>query len=197
MSKHSNLSANTSTNNAHNTLYGKVALDVLQSAKKIKLLVCDVDGVFSDGRIYLGNDGEELKAFHTKDGFGIKALCSSGVDVAIITGRRSAIVANRMTALNVKHIIQGQEDKLPALINLAKQLNLTSDQIAYIGDDIPDLACILHVGLGISVQDAHPAISAKANYTTFTRGGFGAVREVCDLIMQCQGTLDNATGASV
>jgi 3-deoxy-D-manno-octulosonate 8-phosphate phosphatase (KDO 8-P phosphatase) len=102
-----------------------------------------------------------------------------------------------MSALNVKHIVQGEENKLPALIHLAKQLNLTADEIAYIGDDIPDLACILHVGLGISVSDAHPAVSAKANYTTFTRGGFGAVREVCDLIMQCQGTLDNATGASI
>jgi 3-deoxy-D-manno-octulosonate 8-phosphate phosphatase (KDO 8-P phosphatase) len=179
------------------TLYGDVSLDVLERAKKIKLLVCDVDGVFSDGRIYLGNDGEELKAFHTKDGFGIKALGSSGVDVAIITGRRSAIVANRMSALNVKHIVQGQEDKLPALMTLAQQLNVAPDEIAYIGDDIPDLACILHVGLGISVSDAHPAISAKANYITFINGGFGAVREVCDLIMQSQGTLDDATGASV
>jgi len=184
-------------NNSPNTLYGEVSLEVLQRAKKIKLLVCDVDGVFSDGRIYLGNDGEELKAFHTKDGFGIKALGSSGVDVAIITGRRSVIVANRMSALNVKHIVQGQEDKLPALIHLAKQLNLTPDEIAYIGDDIPDLACILHVGLGISVSDAHPSVSANSNYSTFIRGGFGAVREVCDLIMQCQGTLDNATGSSV
>ncbi len=188
---------NVSINAKTNTLYGDVPQAILDKAKRIKLLICDVDGVFSDGRIYLGNDGEELKAFHTKDGFGIKALVSSGVDVAIITGRRSAIVANRMSALNVKHIVQGQEDKLPALVDLAKQLNLTPDQIAYIGDDIPDLACIFHVGLGISVFDAHPAVSAKADYTTFIRGGFGAVREVCDLIMQCQDTLDNATGASV
>jgi 3-deoxy-D-manno-octulosonate 8-phosphate phosphatase (KDO 8-P phosphatase) len=180
-----------------NTLYGDVCESILNRAKQIKLLVCDVDGVFSDGRIYLGNDGEELKAFHTKDGFGIKALGSSGVDVAIITGRKSAIVANRMSALNVKHIIQGQEDKLPALIDLAEQLNLTLNEIAYIGDDIPDLPCITHVGLGVAVSDAHPAIVSRANYTTFIRGGFGAVREVCDLIMQCQNTLDSATGASV
>ena len=153
---------------ANHTLYGEVATSVLQHAKQIKLLVCDVDGVFSDGRIYLGNDGEELKAFHTKDGFGIKALGSSGVDVAIITGRRSAIVANRMSALNVKHIVQGQEDKLPALMTLAKQLNISAEQIAYIGDDIPDLACILHVGLGIAVADAHPAVLAQSNYTTYT-----------------------------
>jgi 3-deoxy-D-manno-octulosonate 8-phosphate phosphatase (KDO 8-P phosphatase) len=179
------------------TLYGDISKGVFERAKKIKLLVCDVDGVFSDGRIYLGNDGEELKAFHTKDGFGIKALGNSGVDVAIITGRRSAIVANRMSALNVKHIVQGQENKLPALKHLAKQLNLAPDEIAYIGDDIPDLACIIYVGLGIAVSDAHPGVSIKADYTTFTQGGFGAVREVCDLIMQSQGALDDATGASI
>lgn len=180
-----------------NTLYGQVAEQTLAKAKQIKLLVCDVDGVFSDGRIYLGNDGEELKAFHTKDGFGIKALGSSGVEVAIITGRNSNIVAKRMKALNVKHIIQGQEDKLPALIELAKQLNIALSDIAYVGDDIPDLACISQVGLGIAVQDAHPQVLNSADYCTFTRGGFGAVREICDLIMQCQQTLDNATGASI
>jgi 3-deoxy-D-manno-octulosonate 8-phosphate phosphatase (KDO 8-P phosphatase) len=184
-------------NTSPNTLYGMVNESVLVQAKKIKLLVCDVDGVFSDGRIYLGNDGEELTAFHTQDGFGIKALGRSGVDVAVMTGRRSAIVANRMTALNVKHIIQGQEDKLPALLTLAKELALNIDEIAYIGDDMPDLPCIIQVGLGIAVQDAHPLVKLKADYTTFTLGGFGAVREVCDLIMQCQGTLDGAKGASI
>jgi 3-deoxy-D-manno-octulosonate 8-phosphate phosphatase (KDO 8-P phosphatase) len=186
-----------SENNTSNTLYGMVDSNILARAAHIKLLVCDVDGVFSDGRIYLGNDGEELKAFHTKDGFGIKALASSGVDVAIITGRRSNIVATRMKALNVKHIIQGEENKLPALITLAKQLNLTTEQIAYIGDDTPDLACINHVNLGVAVQDAHPQVRNDANYITFTRGGFGAVRELCDLIMQSQNTLNTARGASV
>lgn len=180
-----------------NTLYGNIQSDILAKAQQIKLLVCDVDGVFSDGRIYLGNDGEELKAFHTKDGFGIKALGASGVDVAIITGRNSAIVANRMKALNVAHIIQGQEDKLPALIELIKKLGINISEVAYIGDDVPDLACIEAVGLGISVSDAHPLVLQGSNYTTFTRGGFGAVRETCDLIMQTQGSLTSATGASI
>jgi 3-deoxy-D-manno-octulosonate 8-phosphate phosphatase (KDO 8-P phosphatase) len=180
-----------------NTLYGNVDNNVLAKAAQIKLLVCDVDGVFSDGRIYLGNDGEELKAFHTKDGFGIKALGASGVAVAIITGRNSTIVANRMKALNVAHIIQGQEDKLPALSNLIEQLNITINEVAYIGDDVPDLPCIEAVGLGISVSDAHPLVLRAADYATFTRGGFGAVREICDLIMQSQNTLDNASGASI
>jgi 3-deoxy-D-manno-octulosonate 8-phosphate phosphatase (KDO 8-P phosphatase) len=186
-----------SSNNLTNTLYGPVDEKILVKAKKIKLLVCDVDGVFSDGRIYLGNNGEELKAFHTKDGFGIKALSNSGVDVAIITGRRSAIVANRMAALNVKHIIQGEENKLPALLSLAEKLSINLYEIAYIGDDMPDLPCILEVGLGIAVKDAHPMVLAKADYTTFTLGGFGAIREVCDLIMQNQNSLDSATGASI
>jgi 3-deoxy-D-manno-octulosonate 8-phosphate phosphatase (KDO 8-P phosphatase) len=180
-----------------NTLYGDVHTDILAKAQQIKLLVCDVDGVFSDGRIYLGNDGEELKAFHTKDGFGIKALGASGVDVAIITGRNSAIVANRMKALNVAHIIQGQEDKLPALLLLIKELSININEVAYIGDDVPDLACIEAVCLGISVADAHPLVLQSANYTTFTRGGFGAVRETCDLLMQAQGNLSSATGASI
>ncbi len=180
-----------------NTLYGNVENDILAKAQQIKLLVCDVDGVFSDGRIYLGNDGEELKAFHTKDGFGIKALGANGVDVAIITGRNSAIVANRMKALNVAHIIQGQEDKLPALMSLIEQLNITIEEVAYIGDDVPDLPCIETVGLGISVSDGHPLVLRAANYITFTRGGFGAVRETFDLIMQSQNNLDNASGASI
>ena len=179
------------------TLYGQVSSGVLTQAANIKLLVCDVDGVFSDGRIYLGNDGEELKAFNTKDGFGIKALGKSGVDVAVITGRQSNIVQQRMTALDVKFIVQGEEDKLPALKSIAKSLELNMDQIAYIGDDVPDLVCIEAVGLGVAVNDAHPLVKASANYITFNKGGFGAVRELCDLIMQSQNTLHLASGASI
>ena len=179
------------------SLYGKVDDSIWQKAKGIKLFICDIDGVFSDGRIYLGNAGEELKAFHTKDGYGIKALGASGVDVAVITGRQSTIVQTRMTALNVKHIVQGQEDKLPALKNIAKSLNLQAEQIAYIGDDMPDYECLNYVGLSIAVSDAHPTILKVCDYITYTRGGFGAVREACDLMMQSQGTLANATGASI
>jgi 3-deoxy-D-manno-octulosonate 8-phosphate phosphatase (KDO 8-P phosphatase) len=179
------------------TLYGEISTTIAEQCKKIKLLVCDIDGVFSDGRIYLGNNGEELKAFHTKDGFGIKALIASGVDVAVITGRQSNIVYTRMKALNVNHIIQGQENKLPALKKIAEQLQLQPEQIAYIGDDIPDLECIRYVGLGVAVQDAHPSIYQNADYVTSINGGFGAVRELCDTIMYCQNTLAGASGASV
>ena len=179
------------------TLYGDVTAQVFEQAKKIKLLVCDVDGVFSDGRIYLGNDGEELKAFHTKDGFGMKALEKSGVMTAVITGRRSNIVKNRMTALNVTHIVQGEEDKLPALKEIAAKESVALDEIAFIGDDCPDLPCIKAVGLGVAVSDAHPAVINGADYKTFTKGGFGAVRELCDLIMLAQNNLHLAKGASV
>lgn len=179
------------------TAYGNIATTIFDSAKKIKLFVCDIDGVFSDGRIYLGNDGEELKAFHTKDGYGVKALGANGVDVAVITGRQSNIVQQRMSALQVKHIVQGQENKLPALKKIMLAYNLSAEQVAYIGDDMPDYECMSYVGLSIAVQDAHPSILALADYTTFTRGGFGAVREVCDLLMLSQNTLAKATGASI
>jgi len=179
-----------------NTLYGEVSNDVINKAADIQLLICDVDGVFSDGRIYLGNDGEELKAFHTKDGYGIKALIASGIDVAIITGRRSKIVSNRMKSLNVKHIIQGEEQKFSTLVSLIEQLNINIKNVAYIGDDMPDSECILSVGLGIAVNDSHPQILTQAKYVTFTKGGFGAVREVCDLIMQSQNSLVDASGSS-
>ncbi|MEW6990280.1 3-deoxy-manno-octulosonate-8-phosphatase KdsC [Colwelliaceae bacterium 6441] len=179
------------------TLYGEISQNTFEKAKKIKLFVCDIDGVFSDGRIYLGNDGEELKAFHTKDGYGIKALGANGVDVAVITGRQSTIVQTRMTALNVKHIVQGEENKLPALKNIIKTQGLSADQVAYIGDDMPDYQCMEYVGLSVAVNDAHPTILALADYTTTIKGGFGAVREVCDIIMQSQNTLKYATGASI
>lgn len=188
---------NTATNSLITSLYGQIDAQILTRAEKIKLLICDIDGVFSDGRIYLGNDGEELKAFNTKDGFGIKALGQNGVDVAVITGRKSNIVEKRMTALDVKYIVQGQEDKLPALKNIAKKLNLSPEQIAYIGDDVPDLPCIEYVGLGVAVADAHPLVKRGSNYITFINGGYGAVRELCDLIMQSQNTLYKAKGASI
>lgn len=179
------------------SLYGPIADDVWKKAQQIKLFICDIDGVFSDGRIYLSNDGEELKAFHTKDGYGIKALGANGVDVAVITGRRSNIVQTRMSALNVKHIVQGEENKLPALKHMLEQLSLSPKQVAYIGDDMPDFQCMEYVGFSIAVNDAHPTILSIADYTTSIRGGFGAVREMCDIIMQSQGTLANAKGASI
>lgn len=169
-----------------NTLYQPVPDSIISKAAATKLLICDVDGVFSDGRIYLGNQGEELKAFHTRDGYGIKALRQAGVEVAVITGRNSAIVQQRMTALTVPYIYQAQENKLAAFADLQQQLQLNVDQIAYIGDDLSDWAVMQHCGLSVAVNDAHPYLRQQADYITTIAGGFGAVRELCDLILISQ-----------
>ena len=179
------------------TLYGEILESVWVKAQQVKLLICDVDGVFSDGRIYLGNDGEELKAFHTKDGFGIKSIINAGIEVAIITGRQSTIVQNRMAGLGIKHIFQGQGDKFSVYQKLLTLMNLNPNTVAYIGDDMVDKTVMDHCGLGIAVQDAHPALLIDCDYQTFTAGGFGAVRESCDLILASQDMLHNAQGMSV
>ena len=177
-------------------LYQPLNDDARSRAQKIKLLICDIDGVFSDGRIYLGNQGEELKAFNTKDGFGIKALINSGFEVAVITGRHSQIVQQRMTSLTVPHIYQGQENKLQAYQQLKDKLQLTDEQIAYIGDDGPDLPVMELVGFAVAVNDAHPLIKRISHYTTMLPGGFGAVRELTDLLMLENGKPLTSEGTS-
>ncbi len=167
-------------------LYQPLSTEQEARAKQIKLLICDIDGVFSDGRIYLGNQGEELKAFHTKDGFGIKALIHSGIEVAVITGRKSHIVESRMKSLTVKHIYQGQENKRLAYQELKNSLSLSDNEIAYIGDDSPDIPVMEQVGFAVATNDAHPLVIKLAHYRTLNRGGFGAVRELTDLLMLCQ-----------
>lgn len=169
-----------------NQLYQTVSDEVLQSASRIRLLICDIDGVFSDGRIYLGNNGEELKAFHTRDGYGIKAVRQAGIEVAVITGRRSAIVQKRMTALTVSHIYQGQENKVAAFNELLVKLQLNAKDVAYIGDDLADWAVMQHCGLAVAVKDAHPYLVRQAGYITSLPGGYGAVRELCDLLLISQ-----------
>lgn len=166
--------------------YQAIPLEVIESAKNIRLLICDIDGVFSDGNIYLGNSGEELKTFNTKDGFGIKALMNAGVEVAVITGRESQIVNQRMKSLGVKYIYQGMEDKLTGYLQLLDDLALTAKQVAYIGDDYPDAPVMQEVGLAVAVQDAHPYLRKIAHITTTLKGGRGAVRELTDLILMAQ-----------
>lgn len=180
-----------------NSIYGPIKQDIADKFKQAKLFICDIDGVFSDGRIYMGNQGEELKAFHTRDGFGIKAIINAGIQVAVITGRKSHIVEKRMTSLGIQHIYQGQEDKLQAYAKLKSQLNITDQQIAYIGDDVPDLSVMQQVGLAIAVSDAHPIIQQVSHYQTKIRGGFGAVRECCDIFLQTREILEKAQGMSV
>lgn len=179
------------------TLYGAVPANIYAACNDIKMLVLDVDGVLSDGQIYMGNNGEELKAFNSKDGYGIKAVSQCGVDIAVITGRRSNIVEQRMTALNAKYIIQGEENKIQALSQLMAQLKLQSKDIASIGDDMPDLGLFELSELKVAVNDAHPFVKQQANFITRLSGGNGAVREFCDLILQAKGKLDSIHGASM
>lgn len=180
-----------------NTLYGELEESLLAKFAKVKLLVCDVDGIFSDGRIYMGNEGEELKAFHTLDGYGLKSLAKIGITVAVVTGRQSKIVHNRMSALGVEHIIQGQEQKREAVAQLQRELNISPNQTASLGDDMPDLGMFVLSQLKLSVVTGHPFVKQQADYVTVTPGGFGAVREVCDQLLLAQGKLEEVHGASV
>lgn len=165
-------------------------IDLTRQAGCVRLLALDVDGVLSDGHLYFGNQGEEIKAFNSLDGHGIKMLQASGVKVAIVTGRTSNIVAQRAKQLGIELVLQGREDKLKALHELTEHLHLDWNAMAYIGDDLPDLAAIIKVGLGISVPNAANTMAQYSQYVTRLSGGHGAVREVCDLIMQAQGTWD-------
>jgi len=163
--------------------------ELIRKAKKIQLLVLDVDGVMTDGSVFFTALGDELKAFNILDGQGIKALIKHNIGVAIITGRRSPLTAKRANDLNIKHLLQGREDKKIALTELSEELAIPFDQIAYIGDDLPDLSAIIASGLGITVPNCHPFIKQHADFCTQTHGGKGAVREVSDLILNSKDLL--------
>lgn len=165
--------------------------DILEKAKQIKLVVFDVDGVLTDGSLFFGDDGQEYKAFNSRDGHGMKMLRETGVEVGIITGRQSEVVKHRMNNLGIEHVYQGKLEKLPAFEELIAKLGVTKDQVAYAGDDVVDLPVILKVGLAIAVQDAHALVKQHAHWTTPNGGGRGAARDVCELIMQAQNTLDD------
>ncbi|WJY14714.1 3-deoxy-manno-octulosonate-8-phosphatase KdsC [Pectobacteriaceae bacterium CE90] len=179
------------------TCYGPVDSRVLAKARDIRLLICDVDGVLSDGLIYMGNQGEELKAFHVRDGYGIRCLLTSGIDIAIITGRSAQLLVDRCITLGITHLYQGQSDKLLAFQKLLDELSLTADQVAYIGDDLIDWPVMAQVGLSVAVADAHPLLLPTADYITRISGGHGAVREICDLILLAQDKLEYAKGLSI
>lgn len=165
--------------------------DILAKAKDIKLVIFDVDGVLTDGSIIIGDDGQEYKAFHSRDGHGMRLLQYTGVEIAIITGRTSKVVEHRMNNLGITHVFQGQQVKLPAFEKLIGSLNLEPQQCAYVGDDWVDLAIMRRVGLAIAVQDAAPLIKKHAHWITPSGGGKGAAREVCELIMEGQGSLQD------
>lgn len=166
--------------------------DIMEKAAQIRLAIFDVDGVLTDGRLFYGDHGEEYKAFHSRDGHGMKMLQASGVKIAIITGRNSGVVSHRMSSLGIEHVYQGQLDKLPAYEELLRKLQLTPSQVAYTGDDVMDLPIMLRTGLAIAVQDAYPLVKQHAHWITTHKGGQGAVRDVCELLMNARGTLETA-----
>ena len=168
-----------------------------EKALQIKLLVLDVDGVLSDGKLYFSNQGDELKSFSTLDGLGIKLLQQSGVKVALISGRDSLIVRNRANNHGIAEnlVFQGKQDKLVILDSIIAAEGLHYADVAYMGDDLPDLPCIRKVALSITVPNAHSLIKEYAHYETIIDGGSGAVREVCDWILQAQGNYEKATAA--
>ena len=163
--------------------------DVLDKAAQIQLVIFDVDGVLTDGRLYLGNDGNEYKAFHIRDGHGIRMLLDAGVEVAIISGRHAASVERRMADLGIRHAYLGVQDKLAAFDNLLVRLGLTVDQVAFVGDDLIDLPVMSRVGLAIAVRDADPFVKQHTHWQTPSRGGRGAARDVCELLLEARGQL--------
>lgn len=158
--------------------------------QNIRLLILDVDGVMTDGGLTIGDDGQEYKTFHSHDGLGMKLLKASGVSLAIITGRTSNVVKKRAESTGVAHFYQGAEDKLEAFCDLMKSSGLQADQCAFMGDDVVDLPPMLQCGLAIAVPDSPALLLERAHYVTCKAGGRGAVREVCEMIMQAQGTFD-------
>lgn len=166
--------------------YQAVTPQLWALAKQIRLLILDVDGVLSDGLIYMGNQGEELKAFHVRDGYGIRCVLNGGIEVALITGRQSQLVADRCATLGIRYLYQGQTDKQQALAALQQKLACPLVQMAYLGDDLIDLPVMCQTGLSIAVADAHPLLLPHAHYRTRQKGGHGAVREVCDLLLLAQ-----------
>lgn len=169
-----------------------IPTDIRARAARIRLAVFDVDGVLTDGRLWYAEDGHELKAFHVHDGLGLKQLRAHGIEVAIITARISHLVAQRMAELDIVHVYQGQDDKLACFRQLLHALDLDAAQCAYTGDDLPDLAVMGEVGLAVAVANAHAWVAERAHWQTRQTGGNGAVREVCDLLLDAQGHRDAA-----
>ncbi|MDT8438204.1 MAG: HAD hydrolase family protein [Wenzhouxiangellaceae bacterium] len=164
--------------------------DLLARCARVRLAVFDVDGVMTDGRLILGGDGEELKAFHVRDGLGLKGLMRNGLTVAVITARRSGVVARRMAELGIERYVQGAENKAAALDALLTELGLDGDALAYMGDDLVDWPAMRRAGVKLCPADADPVIRARADYVTEARGGRGAVRETCELLLAGHGRLE-------
>jgi 3-deoxy-D-manno-octulosonate 8-phosphate phosphatase (KDO 8-P phosphatase) len=167
-------------------------LTSIERAKRIKLMIFDVDGVLTDGGLRYGPDGELVKTFNVLDGHGIKLLQKSGIRTAIISARQSPIVARRATDLGISILLQGVEDKRSAFEKTISELNLNPEECGFMGDDVIDLPVMTRVGFAISVPNGHAEVRSRAHYVAQAHGGKGAVREVCDFILHAQGNYDSA-----
>ena len=167
-----------------------ISAEVLARAKKIKCVIFDVDGVMTDGALGIGDDGQEYKNFHSLDGLGMKLLKASGVHMAIITGRTSNVVKKRAETTGIAHFYQGVEDKLVAFNDLLQKMHLQADEVAFMGDDVVDAPAMRRCGLALTVPTGHHLLKPHAHYITEAQAGRGAVREICELIMQAQGTFE-------
>ncbi|MFV0543854.1 MAG: 3-deoxy-manno-octulosonate-8-phosphatase KdsC [Marinicella pacifica] len=167
-------------------MVNKVLDNVLQKAKNIKLVIFDVDGVLTDGGLYFTDDGREMKKFNVKDGLGISLLIKHGIEVAVITGRNSVIVADRMRSLGVNHVYQGRLNKLETYENLKAALHIGDQQVAFVGDDVIDIPIMDRCGLPVAVADAHESVIEKASWVLSKKGGDGAARQVCDVLLSSQ-----------
>ena len=157
---------------------------LIKKTLKIKLFITDVDGVMTDGSLILGNNGEEFKSFNSQDGMGIKLLQKKGIDIAIITGRKSSIVKNRAEELAIKEVYQGVDDKIKIFNQLLSKYSLTANEVSYIGDDVNDLPVLNKVGLSFSVKNGIQKVKDEVDYVTKKSGGKGAVREAAEFVLK-------------
>lgn len=159
-----------------------------EAASRIRLLSFDVDGVLTDGRIVYSDDGREIKAFNVQDGSAIKMLAAEGIEIAILTGRDSPMVARRAEELGIRHLAQGLADKGPAFKSLCARLDIPLEATAHVGDDLADLVLFDLAGFAISVPNGHPTVQARADHVTETAGGDGVARELAELILRARGS---------
>jgi 3-deoxy-D-manno-octulosonate 8-phosphate phosphatase (KDO 8-P phosphatase) len=171
-------------------------LTATERASRVKLMIFDVDGVLTDGGLMFTAQGDTMKSFNSMDGHGLKLLGEAGIQTAIITGRRSEIVAKRAEELHISHLYQGASDKLTAFVDLMRQANVTAEQCGYMGDDWPDLGVMTRCGFAAAPANAHPDVIARAHWVSEARGGQGAAREVCDALLRAQNRYDALLAAA-
>jgi 3-deoxy-D-manno-octulosonate 8-phosphate phosphatase (KDO 8-P phosphatase) len=157
--------------------------ELTQIAAGIRLVIFDVDGVFTDGRLFFGPDGESHKVFHVRDGYGVKSLGAAGIGLAVISGRSSPAVSRRMAELGIDEVFQGNHDKVPLFEDLIQRLEVEPAAVAYMGDDLPDLPVMERVGLPAAPANADPAVLSASRWQSRLEGGRGAVREFCDFLL--------------